>query len=81
MRMVHTDYLHFALGIELVGVGGMYENDWPLLLLWEQDCYRFGLVCQETGSGYRVLCGAFKGQHRPSSQRTLKRLDNSSSEC
>ncbi|KAI0273012.1 hypothetical protein BGY98DRAFT_1122150 [Russula aff. rugulosa BPL654] len=34
-----------------------------LVLLWEQDCYRFGPVCQETLLGYCVLCGAdVKGQ-------------------
>jgi hypothetical protein len=44
--------------------------------LREQDCYRFGLVCQETFSGYCVMCGA------SAVRRSLQRmLNKSSSEC
>jgi hypothetical protein len=60
MRMVYTGYLHLALGIELVGVGG-YMGMTVLYFFGSRICYRFGPVSQET-LGLLVLCGAFKGQ-------------------
>ena len=72
--MVRTGYLHFALGIELVGVSG-YVGMTPVLL-WEQDYYRFEHDWQETFSGYRVLCGAFKGQPNHQILRRTAYLDS-----
>jgi hypothetical protein len=52
MRMARTGYLHFALGIELVGVGGY------------MDLYFFGSRIatvsdpQETFSVHRLLCAS-----------------------
>jgi len=72
MGVVCTGYLHFALGIELVGVGGYMG----MTVLYFFGCriamrYRSGPVCEETFAGYCMLCGAFKCQAgRPNGRST-----------
>jgi hypothetical protein len=66
-------YLHFALGVESAGVGEHVDVQYCSIpspkLLWKQDCYRFGPICNES-----VLRGAVEGQAgRPSLQRTLNK--------
>jgi hypothetical protein len=70
MRIVCTGYLHFALGIELAGVGG-YKGT-MVLYFFGSGIATVSDLFSKGHSRQCVLCGAFKGQPgRPSLQRTL----------
>jgi hypothetical protein len=78
MRMVGTG-LHFAIGIELVGVGGYMGMTVLYFFESRPDCYRLIRTCLSRDILGLLCAVAFKGQPgRPSLQRTLKK---SSSEC
>jgi hypothetical protein len=42
--------------------------------LREQDCYRFGPVCQETFSGYCVMCGTLQAVAPTDAQQVFIRM-------
>jgi hypothetical protein len=68
MRMVRTGHLHFALGIELAGVGGYMGM--TVLYFSESGIATASDLSVERHSRVTVLCGAFKGPPgRPSFQR------------
>jgi len=79
--MVRTGYLHFALGIELVGVGGNMGMTVPYLFGSRIATISDLSGCQETFSGHCVLRGAFEGQPGRPSESPQQTLDKSSSEC